>query len=317
MLLEAVTTGVMRSSAIATHAPKQEWIKVLRPALPLPSNSQGKRVADYAEAIYGRGYSYRGAFASRFPVIGAAEPGRVFCSQVVAQAFADYGAPLFPDKKPCEIFPGLLAVSPNLVDVTFDCVRAVNSETDAELYQQIRATAEQSSPSEEMLMNRRAFDAIKSELGQTLPRDVHSLPDLFTWLSANSALPEASRADETIHDLLEREGMFKWSDEFSAQVQALAGILELCASGAEASVNDEMTEEIRLVLDDLRETIPLGDSSLAGREVTKNENAELAKITGLKTFKRMSDVYRRLYEDSKRVHDARVRVIRALEQRSP
>src|ERR1051326_7396160 len=91
MLFEAVREGVMRRSVIGTFAYRPEWIKVLRPRKPLPPNHLGLTVADYAEALYGRGYSRRGAVASRFPVIGAAGDGAIFCSQAIAHAYAEYG----------------------------------------------------------------------------------------------------------------------------------------------------------------------------------------------------------------------------------
>src|SRR5436190_15309920 len=73
MLFEAVREGVMRRSVLGTLAPCQEWIRVLRPKKALAPNQHGLRVADYAEALYGRAYSRRGATASRFSLLGGAE----------------------------------------------------------------------------------------------------------------------------------------------------------------------------------------------------------------------------------------------------
>lgn len=67
MLLEAVAHGVMRRSVLATYVSRRKWIKVLRPNFSVVDQDTGRSLAHCAEALYGRGYSGRGAVASRFP----------------------------------------------------------------------------------------------------------------------------------------------------------------------------------------------------------------------------------------------------------
>jgi len=182
MLCEAVSNGVMRRSVLGTFAPRREWIAVLRPNSQLLPDKHGLRVADYAEALYGRAYSYRGALASRVPIVGSSGDGSVFCSQAIAQAFQDYGMPLVPGKLPAQIYPGLLFDSPELTDVTESCIRELGSIADADVYRQLVETAEHELPGAEMRMNRKVFEAVKKELGPDLPEHVYSLPDVAMWL---------------------------------------------------------------------------------------------------------------------------------------
>jgi len=317
MLLEAVTVGVMRRSVIATYASQPEWIKVLRPKMALPLDSHGLGVADYAEALYGRGYSLRGAAASKYSIIGPAAAGPVFCSQVIAQAFADYGINLIPGKRPCDIYPGLLLKSPELLDVTTSCIRKVGARSSPEQHDQIVAAAEQELPGSEMSMNRRAFKAIRKELGAALPDSIHSLTDVSIWLSIEQNSDVVNGADEIILSVLEREGMFQWLDEFSVGATSLAQTLEFAATAAEQSMNEPMNADIESLLDDLTETAQLGQSSLAGRAATKNDYANLASKTGLKTFDRLRGVYQRQFDDAERIHQARARIIAALGKRPP
>ena len=222
MLLEAVRDGVLRRSVIGTFAPRLEWIRILRPKKPLPVNAQGLRVRDYAESLYGRAYTCRGAIASLFPILGPAEDGSVFCSQVIAQAFLDYCVSLLLGKIPSQIYPGKLLDSHELMDVTADCVRTLGSVSNPNLYKEIVDTASQELLGTEMQMNRQAFEAIRKELGDTVPEHVHLLTDLSSWLSAEFSFEAVKKSDGVILNILEREGMFEWYAKFSANVQGVA-----------------------------------------------------------------------------------------------
>ena len=121
-------------------------------------------------------------------------------------------------------------------------------------------------------------------------------------------------ADDKILRILEREGMFKWLDDLSERAKVLAQTLELLAI-AELSVTEPMNAETNALLKDLKETLQLGDSSVAGRENTKDDYINLARTTGLKTFTRLSGIYKRQHDDAVRVHEARKRIISGIENR--
>jgi hypothetical protein len=315
MLFEAVREGVMRRSVIGTFAYRPEWIKVLRPRKPLPPNHLGLTVADYAEALYGRGYSRRGAVASRFPVIGAAGDGAIFCSQAIAHAYAEYGVDLVPGKTPSQIYPALLLTSVELEDVTESCVRELGSVSNEADYQMVIDTASQEAPGAEMKMNRRVFQAVQRDLGSDIPAGIHSLTELSIWLSHNYNSDVARKADERIVDIFEREGMFRWYEQFSAEAIVSAQMLEFAATAAEASVGEPTNPEIKVLLDDLRETMPLAEGVLERRKATAQDYDGVARTTALSTFGRLASVYRKQYEDAVRIHKARRRLIDALGRR--
>jgi len=315
-LFEAVCDGVMRRSVFGTFASRAEWIRVLRPNRPVPPNKYGLRVADYAEALYGRGYSRLGAVASRFPVIRGPEDGSVFCSQVIAHAYLECDVILVPGKDPSQVYPGLLLKSPELMDVTEECVREIGSASDADLYNQVVDAANPELPGVEMRMNRRVFEAVQKELGGDLSAHVHSLTDLWMWLALGFSSEAVKRSDSTILTTLEQEGMFEWYDGFSAKVQADAAVFEVAAKQAELS-GGQMTPEIETLLDYVSEIISAGETTLEARKNTAQEYDELAKRTGLETLARLSDTFRRQYEDGDRLHQAGTRLIRALRQMKP
>jgi hypothetical protein len=308
MLFEAVPDGVMRRGVFGTFAPCAEWIRVLRPNRPVPPNKYGLRVADYAEALYGRGYSRQGAVASRLPVIGGLEDGSVFCSQVIAHAYLECDVILIPGKDPSQVYPGLLLKSPELMDVTEECVREIGSASDTDLYNRVVGAANAELPGAEMRMNRRVIKAIQKELGRDLSAHVHSLTDLWMWLALDFSSEAVKRSDPTILTTLEREGMFEWYDKFSAKVQADAAVFEVAAKRAELPVG-RMTPEIKALLDYVSEIISAGETKLEARKNTAQEYDGLAKRTGLKTLARLSDTFRRQYEDADRLHQAGMRLI--------
>jgi len=315
MLFEAVPDGVMRRSVVGTFAPQREWIAVLRPKRPLPPNGQGLTVAHYAEARYGRAYSYRGALASRLPIVGGAVDGSVFCSQVIAQAFHDYGLDLVPGKLPAQVYPGMLFHSPELTDVTEDCIRKLGSVTDTDAYTQVIGTAAHELPGTEMQMNREVFEALQKELGKDLPARVYSLTDLGAWLAQEYTTEAAQRSDAKILGILETEGMFSWYDAFSEKVRRDAAVLEFVADAAEKISGGPWPTEMEAFLAEVTAMSEHGESRVDARRNTAQDYNTLAEKTGFKTFARLRDEYQRQYEDACRIHDAQARLLKALRQR--
>lgn len=314
MLLEALDTGVQRRSTIGTYVTQREWIRVLRPKKSLTPNSRGLGIGDCGESVYGRAYSVRGALASRFPLLGATAAGGMFCSQIVAEAYRLYGMPLLPGKLPSQIYPGMLLDSAELSDVTDKCIRKLGSVSNAGTYELVVQTANQTLPRDEMRLNRRAFDAIRKELGK-LPGRIYSLPDLVSWLSIEFGSDAIKQADSKILEILEREGMAKWHDEFRTNTQVLVAIFEFAADAAEASASAPIRSDLEALLSDFADTGRLRQASLQGRRATNQENENLAAKTGLKIFGRFNAMYREQYQGAERLHKAIDRMIAALKRR--
>jgi hypothetical protein len=81
-------------------------------------NESGLNVEHYAEQKYEYKYSKIGAIATIVPRWTFDDPGAVFCSRLVAEAYAEYGLNLCPGKDLRKIKPGTLAKSPELDNVT-------------------------------------------------------------------------------------------------------------------------------------------------------------------------------------------------------
>jgi uncharacterized protein YycO len=316
-LIEALDTGVQWRTVFATYATRQEWIRVLRPKKELLPNSCGLTIADCAESIYGREYSLQGAIASRFPFMGSTRGGGVFCSQVIAEAYRLYGMPLLRDKTPSQIYPGLLLNSPELSDVTEKCVRKLNSLSNSDVFKLVVETANQESLSDEMGMVRQVFEAIRKELRDNLPECVYSWSDLISWLSMEFRSDAVKKSDPAILKILETEGMFKWQDRLRMNTLRHIEIIEWAATGFEASAHYPMTAETESLLRDFADTEELRQSSLQRRRGTSEEYRQLAKMTGLKVFERLSEVYLQEYQDAQRLHGAIDRMLAAVKRRTP
>jgi hypothetical protein len=117
-LLEAVPDGVLRQDVFEIYATKRKWLRVLRPKRALMPNESGLNVEHYAEQKYEYKYSKIGAIATIVPRWTFDDPGAVFCSRLVAEAYAEYGLNLCPGKDLRKIKPGTLAKSPELDNVT-------------------------------------------------------------------------------------------------------------------------------------------------------------------------------------------------------
>jgi hypothetical protein len=163
-----------------------------------------------------------------------------------------------------------------------------------------------------MRMNRRVFEAIRDRLSDNLPSHVHSLLELWTWLSENFTAEAVKRADLVIVDVLEGEGFFKWYEEWGNQVRSDTAGLEVLARAVEQSAREPITAAIRSLLADLADADLLGETSVSGRLDTRVSYERLARNTGLEIFQRLSEKYNAEYADAEKLHYGRKRLIRAL-----
>jgi hypothetical protein len=310
MLFEAVSTGVMRRSVIGTFTTRREWIKVLRPAVPLGVNVHGREVAHYAERMYGRAYSIRRAASSVFGWIDIADDGSTFCSRVIAEAYRDYGIELIPDKHPSKVYPALLLKSPALVDATEQSIRKLGSKSDRHLFQEVVATAEQELPGNEMQLNRDVFEAIRVALGDRLPKEAVSLPDVWQWLALNSL--DAESADSVILQILKREGFVDWYVGWAQDVQDQAQLFENIADLAEQAGNEPKPPGLREFIQQMQEYLALDETSLRARKETMDQFTQWAQATGLSTLKYLEDKYRGEYAIFERLNRANRRLLSAV-----
>lgn len=313
LLLEAVPDGVIRRSVFATYVRRPEWIKVLRPISPLHTNDEGQSLPYYAERLYGRPYAPARAVASIFAWPNMEETRSVFCSQLVAQTYVDYGRPLLPGVEPSKTYPFLLTTSKELQDVTSSCVRSISSHADSATYQTIIEAADAMELlSSEMQMNQRVFKMLKSNPDVLIPPDVYSLPDMWEWLKVcDTAVKEA---DKEILSTMERSGYFDWYSEFTKNVlsdasaiESLLMILERASTGAPFPRG-----EVERLVVDIVDTLQQGAVSVEGRRDTMNEAARVSSETGLATAERLYQKYCDEYEACKHLQDMKERLVSAL-----
>lgn len=308
MLFEAVPAGVMRRSVIGTFATRIEWIKVLRPRRPLGANAQGLQVAGYAERMYGRSYSLRGAALS-VTGINISDNGSVFCSRVIAEAYHDYGIDLIPGKYPAKVYPSMLLQSPALIDVTDQSIRKLGSETHRHLFEETISVADQDLPGDEMQMNRRVFKEIRRKLGGALPHVALTLPDLWKWLATNA--PGARAADAAIFEILHREGFVDWYAGWAQDVADHARLFENIANLAERAGLGPMTPDVEEFIRQIQEYLALDDTSVGARRETRDEFAQMAERAPLSCLIYLRDKYLREYTLFERLNHANRRLLEA------
>jgi hypothetical protein len=312
MLLEATRkAGVKRSSVLGTYATKAKWIKVLRPNNPLPPNECGYGVSDYAERLYGRQYSVFGAIASRFAPLRSPDDGREFCSRVIAQAYSDYGINLVPGVAPAKIFPAMLEHSPELHDVTTTCVQELDSIKDSALYDQCISISATILVDSDMQMNNRVFKSIRTRLGGDIPKNIHSLTDLWKWLIDGSAA--ARKADPVIYQILQTEGFANYCDIAHTERELYVVIWELVTKYAETLPISPGPDADKLV-EEFSSGILLSESSLKSREITKGEYDAFIKASSLKTIRYLHGIFGRDYEFAKKAYSVHERFVKALKR---
>jgi hypothetical protein len=184
-LFEAMPEGLHRRLISATYVHKRKQIRVLRPCASLDVNAVGKRLADYAEDLYGEDYNFGGALFALLKHLPLESEGKYFCSEVIAQIFMNYGHDLRLGSPSNKVKPRdfLKAVPETLGDVTQECLRRVDPVVQALEHAFILEAAEKSRWAAcEMKMNRKVFRTSMKLLEKAKPKDVYSLRQLWQWL---------------------------------------------------------------------------------------------------------------------------------------
>lgn len=115
--LEAIGPGVCTFNALVSAVSERENVQVLR------LREEGEqitatRAADAAYSLIGREYWVGGALRAPLGVGAEDVRGRLFCSYLVAEAYAQAGIQLCLGKEARFVTPGDLSASPLLVDIT-------------------------------------------------------------------------------------------------------------------------------------------------------------------------------------------------------
>lgn len=310
MLLEAVSAGVLRTTVFQTHANRRKSIRVLRLKGTYNRPDLALQVEDYAERLYGYGYSTLGAIATRIPFWNFDDKEAVFCSRLVVSAYAEYGVNLFPGRKLHKVVPGMFIRSSKLDDVTAQCVRAVHEVRDAELYYQIIATSKIDFTARQMGIERQAFEAIRTQLGDRLPLNINSLPMLRGWLSHHS--PEARAVDTTIVEILNKQGYIREMEAWLASVEAETAELDRALSLAVPC--QPSGNEMQTYLSLFSEVVSLSEIALASRFATATEYQRLAQQSPLNTIIYFRDLYQRQYDIFSRKHRTILRLMDAFKR---
>ncbi|HZZ93014.1 MAG TPA: hypothetical protein VFE23_10650 [Usitatibacter sp.] len=308
MLLEAVPDGISRISPIGVCAPKIEWICVLRPRNEAIIKQTALTIAEAAESLYGRRYSVIGAIGTVIPFLPRDDEGH-FCSQLVALAFEKCGICLVPGKTAYEVTPGLLLTSPELSNVTQQCVRELDACDDAESYEHIREIGANESVHREMGMNRRVLRALQKELRGEIP-EVNSLHEFWNWLGENRSNERVLALDQRIFSVLQSEGFVKWYDEWLDGMRADSALLDVLA-GALGRIEEASDHRVPALRRDMADAVKSGDVALAGRKATVNATSSYSSSDS-KTLRYLHQKYSDELAVQQELQDAKRKLFAAL-----
>lgn len=117
VLIEAVSLGVKLTSVLGRAVREKQSIKILR--FRCESNETNmSQLGEIAKSHLYKKYALKGALLCTAPFDSyAPSTNELFCSQLIAESYAEYGFPLL-DKAPHKVSPGDLLRSNRLLDVT-------------------------------------------------------------------------------------------------------------------------------------------------------------------------------------------------------
>jgi hypothetical protein len=221
IFLEAVDIGARKISFARVPIEDQSTWVVLRHL----DEEIAKRAAKEARNLAHKEYGLAAAWRSQLPFRVKDDPTRIFCSQLVAEAYQRAGAALVQGKEPWQITPGLLHKCSVLKQVQplpihKPPARYVPArDRDAAYIDSLNA--------EELNVFQNVFNAIQPEL--TCLIDAHgvrpkpgALGDIFPLLVAAEAqrAPEVSRLMQAFEQVLERERFFDLYPTFASKAEA-------------------------------------------------------------------------------------------------
>jgi len=184
-----------------------------------PDRTLGQRAALAARRLVSKHYNTKGAFRSLGPGAGVSDPGAVFCSELVAQAYLDAGVEVVPGLPPQKVTPRAL-----LHSGIFTQMELTLRECDPARIQQLFGSLDRDEAYRDSLMDkevrvsRAAFADVES-LVRGLPLDEppgvrHPPGNLSELIDALARLPaETSCAVmDALFDSLQSRGYFHLFD---------------------------------------------------------------------------------------------------------
>jgi hypothetical protein len=304
-LFEATPAGLHRRLVFATFEKRRDRIHVLRPKVPLENNSEGKHLADYAEALYGQAYDFLAAGLAGLPMSPRIKPnGSFFCSQVISRIFIDYGRDPLPGVRPERVRPRDFLGSLALKDVTDLCLREIDPIKDFYDYESVVEAREESKRAVlEMKMLRCVFEKSMTCLGQTRPKGIYSLQQLWEWFGYRAALVgpprpgsiPASQLETLILETMESEGYWELYRQLHLSCLAHTKFMEEETKNVLGNVAD-----IKRVDSWLRSHEPSG-FSLPKRYQYLEAFREWERCTNVELFRRLVETFETLTRDVERI----------------
>ena len=190
-------------------------------------------------------------------------------------------------------------------------MRELDSIKDAPLYNQCISISKAILVDTDMKMNFRALKDIRTRLGKKIPKTLHSLTDIWKWLIEGSAA--ARTADPVIYEILQLQGFASYYDGVHADRQLTALLWEQFAGYAE-SLPASPGPDANMLVEEFATGIPLSETSLKSRAITKLEYDGHIKTSSLKTIQYLHQIFERDYRLAQHTHSAYLRFVSALKK---
>jgi len=316
MLIEAVQVGVLRSSVIETFAERKEWIKVLRPKTVLKENKDGYTVSYYAEKNYGHSYALKGAIGSRFDKIHLNSEKGIFCSQLIAKAYKEYGLDLLPSTPHAKVYPALLLKSEELIDVSEVCIRKIDLNSSPMVHHIATASSEIVFNEVEIKMNRRILKDIKRRLNRKIPANINSLSEVFMWLAVCTDIQGVF--DYEIGNALSAGGYFKWYEALFADmkrsVRELGSATNYINELVDNGHSPEIMNDAYALLPSLKEAMISSEESINSRKSYCEHLVAVYSKKPIHVFKTLNNLHSNEYDIYLDLHNEKANLIKALER---
>jgi Permuted papain-like amidase enzyme, YaeF/YiiX, C92 family len=220
--LEAVGVGARVISYVRVPiADPSAWV-VLR----YPDAQTAQRAADKARNLAHKKYATAAAFRSILPFRFKDDPSRLFCSQLVAEAYARAGATLVKGKRPNQITPRHLHKNSTLKPLQQIPTRKVIARNIPALDHD--AEYADSPTARELRASQNAFQAVKHELNRLIsalqvsprPGSLIELFDCLVQAEGQGAHKEVAPMMEALERALHRENYFDFLPPLAREAEA-------------------------------------------------------------------------------------------------
>lgn len=215
--IEATDGGarVIAFARVQIHDPAN-WVLLRHPEAEVAA-----RAAREARNLAHKHYDTVGAVSTKIPIRAQPDPCMLFCSQLVAEAYARAGSGLVPGTSSSQVTPNMLALRSALERVSE--LPVIEQDRGAEQVDRDEAYAG-AAPHREMIMSQEVMAALGPGLAALTSRP-GSLGELFAALAR-----EGSAASALADDLLSELGARGYFDHFKPALADIQGDLVLKGS---------------------------------------------------------------------------------------